>query len=540
MNTLGTLVRQRLRRDRWQLVLWIAGTGLLGLFSATAIAQSFGDAAGRANILALAVSTPAILMVRGLPQGAGLGPFTFFEIYTFLALLAGLMSTFLAVRHTRAEEESGRAELLAATPAARNLATAATVVHGVLANLGMAVAVALGFLAGRLDVGGSVCAGVAVGAAGLSFFGVGLLAAEFMRTSRGANGVAAGAVVLGYFLRGIGDASSSAGADALHRVAGWPSWISPIGWGQQVAAFGANDYLPLLLNAVFAAACVLAVFVLQSRRDTGASLLTGRAGRPAARGWLNGTPALAWRLQWPSILGWCVGGAATGLLAGSLSSLVAQINSSDEAVLNTLAKMVPGTTQTPTQLLLAVMFSIVGVMAAACAVQAVIRLRQEESGGTAELLLAAPVSRVRWLADYLFLGVVAVVLVLLSAAVFAMVSAVGAGEPAGPAGDAFAAAAAQLPAGLVYLGVVALLFVLLPGGATAAGWSVLGLGVVLGIFGSMVGLPDWAQKLSPFQHTPVPFGAGADWSGGIWMLVIAVAAAAVAVRLMRRRELHTT
>jgi ABC-2 type transport system permease protein len=96
-------------------------------------------------------------------------------------------------------------------------------------------------------------------------------------------------------------------------------------------------------------------------------------------------------------------------------------------------------------------------------------------------------------------------------------------------------AVAQLPAALIYLAVPALVFVLWPAGTIAVGWLLLGLGVVLGIFGGMVGLDQNIRDLSPFSHAPVPNGA-TDWSGAWWMLAIAVAAGAVAVAVMRRRE----
>jgi ABC-2 type transport system permease protein len=148
MNLLITLQLHRFRRDRWQLLIWIAGIGLLGLFAASAVAQTYGNDAGREGIIRLAVANPAILMLRGLPEGTRLDAFVFFQIFTFLALMAGLMSTFLAVRHSRAEEETGRAELLSATPASRNLPTLATLVHGLLANMVLCLAVAAGFMAG--------------------------------------------------------------------------------------------------------------------------------------------------------------------------------------------------------------------------------------------------------------------------------------------------------------------------------------------------------------------------------------------------------
>ncbi|MDQ6739944.1 MAG: hypothetical protein M3021_06155 [Actinomycetota bacterium] len=537
MSTLSVLLRQRARRDRWQLTIWIAGIGLLAVVSASAVAQTYGDYAGRENILRLAIANPSILMLRGTPQGGRLDAFVFFEIFTFLALLAGFMSTFLAVRHSRAEEESGRAEMIAATPAARTTPTVATLIHGFLANVVLGGVVALAFTAGRLDAYGSVVTGAAVAATGVCFLGVGLLAAQFMRTSRGANAVAAAAVGLAYVVRGLGDALGRPGADGIHLTPAWTSWLSPIGWGQQTGAYASNNLTPLLLSAALAAVCLVALFLLQAHRDSGASLLAGRAGRVNARGDLSGPLTLAWRLQLPTIIGWCIGGAATGLLAGTLSKLAEQAASADPTVTKVLRDMDQGGGGSVDQLLISVMFSLVGVLAAACSTQTVIRMRQEETAGTAELILTAPVDRTRWFGDYLLLGTAAIVLVLFSGAVVSSLSALAVGGDPARVGASFAAAVAQLPAALVYLGVLALLFVLLPGLTISLGWTLVGIGVFLGFFGALLGVPEWARNLSPFTHTPVPVGGSTDWSDGAWMLVIALAAAAVAVAVMRQREL---
>jgi ABC-2 type transport system permease protein len=183
-----------------------------------------------------------------------------------------------------------------------------------------------------------------------------------------------------------------------------------------------------------------------------------------------------------------------------------------------------------------VLFSMAGVLAAACALQAVIRLRQEEAAGTAELLLAAPVGRVQWLAGYLLLGAGAVVLVIGLAWAGAWAGLTGAGDVAMPADALWETAVAQLPAALIYLSVPALVFVLWPASTTATSWALLGLGVALGIFGGMLGLDQSLRDLSPFTHTPVPHGAATDWSGAWWMLAVSALAAALAVVMMRRRE----
>lgn len=537
MSILGILVRHRLRRDRWQLAIWVSSTGFLAWFTAAAIASTYGDLAGREAILRLAVSNPAILMLRGLPRGASLDAFVFFQIFTYLALMAALMSTFLAVRHTRAEEETGRAELIAATPAARIGPTVATAIHGVLANVAVGLAVVGGFAAGRLDPYGSLVAGSAVAATGVSFLAAGLLAAQVMRTSRGANGIAAAAVGAAFLLRGVGDAAGTPAADGLNLRSSWISWVSPIGWSQHSDAFTANSWPPLLLNMGLAGVAGAALFALQARRDSGASLLTGRPGRVAAGQTLSSPLGLFWRQSTATIVGWCLGAAVTGVLAGTLAQVVVRAISNDSSVSASLQRMVPNDGASMEQLLVAAMFSIVGVLAAICGAQVIMRMRQDEAGGTAELVLATPYARVRWLADYLMLGVAAVGLVLLTAAVASSVAGwVANGDRTG-IGTSFAAAAAQLPAALIYLGALALIFVVLPRATIGLGWALIAAGVFLGVFGSLSGIPGWVVDLAPFSHTPVVVGGATDWSGGFWMLAIAVATALLALRLMVRREL---
>lgn len=539
MRIFLVLYMQRLRRDRWQLVAWVLSIGLLALFATAAVARTYGDEASRAEILRLATATPVILVLRGLVRGAELGAFTFFLIYAFLALLAGLMSTFLAVRHTRAEEESGRAELISATPAVRWPPLAATAVHGLVANALVATAVALAFLAGGLDPAGSLIAGAATGAVGVAFLGVGLLAAEFLSTSRGANGIASAFVVLAYLLRGFGDATGQISEDGLTVTAAWPSWVSPIGWGQQTFAYTGNRAWPLLLHLTLAAASLAAVVIIMARRDVGASVLAGRSGRTDARPGLRGPFALAQRLQQGAIASWCVAGLATGLLTGSLGSAVESSVTTSPSVTAALRAMIQAQGISMTQLLIAALFSIAGVLAAVCGLQAVLRLRQEEVAGTGTLVLSGAVGRVRWLGSFLGLGAVSVVLVLGFAAFGAWVSLAASGDTSSEVGDVWQTALNQLPAALIYLALPAVVFVLWPRATMPLGWTLLGLGVALGIYGGMLGFDQAVRDLSPFTHTPVTTAQGTDWSGGFWMLSIAGVLAATALAAMRRREVGT-
>lgn len=536
MNTLGPMLRLRLRRDRIQLPIWFAAFVALALFGPTAVATAFGTVGEREALVRIAVGSPTILIFRGEPQGAEVDALVFFLLFAFLATLVAFMSTFLAVRHSRAEEESGRAELIAATPAGRLLPLMATALHGVGASLVAGTAVALGLAVAGLEVAGSVTTGAAIAGTGITFLGVGLLAGQLMRTSRGANGLASAVIGAAYALRAAGDAGGTPSADGLSMTSAWPSWLSPIGWGQQTDPFTANQPAPLLLHLALAALLFAAVVALQSSRDIGSSAIGERAGSEHGPRTLAGSTGLAWRLQRGAIVGWAIAGLVFGGLAGTLGETVVELvrsNSQMGAVLAGLA----GGRGSIIDVFTAAIFGLVGVIAAAAATQAMIRARQEEADGAAELLLALPLSRARWLFDYLLIGAVAIAFVLAAATGGAAIGLTRSAGTADRVANAVDSGVAQVPAALLILAIAALLFAVVPRLGIGLSWGVLLISVFIGQFGAVFNLPDWVINLSPFSHTPAVGTAEVDWSGAWWMLGLALLVGGLAVVAIRRRDL---
>ena len=536
MSRLFVLLGQRFRRDRLQLALWCVGSGVLAFAAANAALDTFSDLEERRQILGVAIASRTILVFRGTPNGIDDGAFMFFLLFAWLALMGGLLSTFLAVRHTRAEEEQGRAEFLAATPAGRVLPTVATVAHGMLANVTLGLFVAVAWVLAGLDIGGSLVAGAALAATGFAFLAVGLVLAQLFRTSRGANGAGVAIVLAAYLLRGVGDASGTASDDLLHVAPAWPSWLSPIGYGQFTGAYVENDLRPLIALVGFSGLLIAGVFVLQAIRDQGASLLPGRHGRATARWTLSSSFGLVWRLTVPTLIAWAVGGAAAGLLATTLSSVVGQVGGAAPQLADRLRQAI-GDDATIEQAFIATFFGLVGVLAACCAVQVGMRARQEETHGTAELVLGTPVPRVRWLAEYWIVGTIVIVAVLAAAGLAGTLGALRTEDPATLVPNVLEAAVAQLPACLVFLGLTLFVFAWLPHATIPLGWTLIGLAAIIGVFGPILQLPDWLTDLSPFTHSPVPGSDDADWTGGIVMLVIGIVVGGAAVGSMRAREL---
>jgi ABC-2 type transport system permease protein len=273
----GTLVRFLLRRDRIKLPAWTGGLGLFVLYLAAALpnvagteedlrgaSQLFNDPVGRLMVgPGYGFDEPTI--ERFVANGYGL----------YFALLAALMSILLVVRHTRLEEQTGRAELIRADRVGRSAPLTATVIVAVITNLvgGLLVFAMLVGYAG-FAVRGSLVFAAAIVATGLAFAGVTTITVQLSQYSPAAAGMAGGVLGLAYLLRAGGDMAERGGT-AL-------SWTSPLAWPQQTAPFVLDRWWPLALSLGFAVVTTAIGFVLAERRDLGASWFATRPG--AAQG----------------------------------------------------------------------------------------------------------------------------------------------------------------------------------------------------------------------------------------------------------------
>ncbi|GAA3907634.1 ABC transporter permease [Microbacterium invictum] len=535
MRTLGILWGQRLRRDWPQLLMWTIGTALLAFLSYVGVAESFSTEQDRVSLLAAALANPVILLFRGLPSGSDEAAFMVFLIFPWLALLAGLMSTFLAVRHTRTEEEDGRAELVGATPAGRIAPVVATALHGLSANVVLAVLVTAAFASTGVDAAGAAVTGFAVGGAGVAFLGVGLLGAQLFRTAHGANAFAVWVTVGALVVAGAGNAIGTPSDDLTRMESSWLTWLSPIGWAENTRAFADDARWPIALCVGCGLMLAAAALALTSARDLGAGFVPARHGRAAASIVLASPLALVWRLTRGAVLGWAIGGLLVGVLSTSLASIVEEVGADNPAIADMLAQIAgAGDIEQAT---VTTFFTMLGILAACAAVQVVCRARQEETRGSAEPVLAAPVARTRWLAGYLAVAACAIVLVIAAAVGGAAVGIAGRSGEWDLMRDVVVTGGGQALAAAVFLVVTALVFVLAPRLTIPVGWTLVLLGMTVGLFGPLFGFPDWVSNLSPVAAAPTVDGDDVLARGLWWLALAAGAGATASLVLMRRREL---
>jgi ABC-2 type transport system permease protein len=524
----ATLVRFLLRRDRVRLPAWAGGLGLFVVYLTVALpavaateedlaatTQLFQDPVGRL-LVGPGYGLDAPTYERLVANGYGL----------YLLILTALMSILLVVRHTRAEEQSGRAELVRANVVGRRAVLTAVMVVAVVTNLVVSAVIALTMVGvGGYALEGSLLLAAALAAVGLAFAGIAAVTVQLSEYPRAATGSASAVLGLAFLLRAVGDLAQE-GRNAL-------SWASPLAWGQQTAPFVLDRWWPLLLPVALALATTGVAHAVSTRRDLGASLVAVRPGAAEAPRWLGTPVGLAFRLQRGAMLGWGVGLAVTGLTLGAYAdAMLTAMGDLPEAFVELFGAedLLAG--------YLAYMAAFMGYLAAAYAVAAVQGWRSEETAGRAEPVLATPVGRVRWLAANLGVVAAGVVAVLLTAGVATGVGAAIVTGDAGHLGDLTVAHLNQVPAVLVVVALAVLLFGLAPRFVGLA-WVLVGYALVVGTFGEMLDLPDAASALSPFEHTaevplePVAFAPLAALVG------LALAATAVGAVAYRRRGIGT-
>jgi polyether ionophore transport system permease protein len=183
---------------------------------------------------------------------------------------------------------------------------------------------------------------------------------------------------------------------------------------------------------------------------------------------------------------------------------------------------------------------ILGLIAAAYAIQAILRLRSEETGGRAEPVLATAVGRLRWAASHLVFSVLGPAAALITAGLAGgLIYGLNTGDVGHQLPRVLAGAIVQLPAVWVLAAIAVALFGVTPRLAPAA-WGPLAVCLLLALVGAAVQLDQRLLDLSPFTHIPKAPGAAVAAAPLVWLAAVAVALAAAGLVGLRRRDMPAT
>ena len=315
----GALARLAFRRDRIMLPAWVYVITAAIASNSYSLNKLYPTAAARSGLAVSGGRNPALVFLYGRLWGDSLGAVSAWRYGVWAAIFAALMSVFLVIRHTRADEEAGRLELVGSAAVGRLAALTAALLVALAANVVLAVLLAVVLVVLGLPVAGSVAFALVITTCGLAFAAIAALAAQLAAGARSARGIALGVLGAAYLLRAVGDASGTGGVS-------WLTWLSPLGWTELTRPYTTDRWWVLALPLALTAAATAAAYVLAVLRDHGAGLLPDRPGRAAASAWLRSPFGLAWRLQRGTLYGWVAGFAftfaASGAAAKGIGSLL--------------------------------------------------------------------------------------------------------------------------------------------------------------------------------------------------------------------------
>ena len=490
MTGTATLLRFDLSRDRTRIVIWVALLAVMVVGVAASWDRLYPTADERLQLVAILSGNPALTALLGpLTNPLSTGGLTAWRIGVGIIFVLGLVNIFTVTRHVRAEEQSGRTELLLAGRSSR------------VAPLYAAVGVTLVSSAAFVIIGTGLMAAVGLAplpsllftltgaAAAMVFTGVSAITNQLTHSARSANGIAGAVLVASWVVAGVGNLQ-----DNLLQ------WFSPFGWIAKADPFGGNHWEVLIVPLGVTAVLLVLATAIQGRRDVGAAAIDESAGAPAAGSRLTGSYSLAWRLERSTVVWWILGYALVGLVLGISRSSLIEFASSSPALADLFETL--GGSGAIIDAFLATYIGIGGIIATFFVVSVVMRLNQQELAGHTSLALSTATRRSRWVSSYVVVALAGGVLVLLAlGVVLGMAFAVQGDDGIGDLTRLLTAAAAWLPA-LVFAIGLALAFVgVLPRWAGTV-WILMGLFALLTELGPVFGLPSWLVNLSPFTHVP--------------------------------------
>ncbi|MCL1804807.1 MAG: hypothetical protein FWG28_02210 [Clostridiales bacterium] len=541
-DNMGRLVRFMLKRERVISTLWIVILVLFSMGVAPAMDSMFSEPGARQQF-AESFNNPVMIAIMGPVYG--LENYTSGAMYGGMMLLwiviaVAVMNIFLAVRHTRGDEELGRVEVVRSLPTGRLAVLGATMITAVVVNIVLALLLGAALAMVGVESMGlaeSMLFGVTAGASGLVFAAIAAVFAQLSSNRSGATGLSFLTLGLCYILRAAGDMQ---GSELL-------ACVSTLGLLQRVQVYVGNYLWPVALILAEAAALTAAACALNGVRDLGQGFIPARPGRREAPRSLLSPFGLALRLLRNMLIIWII---VMCCLAASYGSVIADIpnfvgDSPDYLqVIGIPAAIVNSMTDADKAQIIVDYFGlfVITMMTLVCFIpvlNAILKFRGEEKEGRSEQIYALAVPRVKYLSGYIILTFAASVLVQFASAVGLYSATSMLEQNPFVFGALTKAFLVYLPAMWVLIGLAVLVIGLAPK-ATGAVWGFFGFVFAVSFLAGMPGLlPEWLQKVSPMKHIPrLPLDE-MSFTPLIILTAIAAILTAVGVVCYHRRDMVT-
>ncbi|MGW8566679.1 ABC transporter permease [Isoptericola sp. NPDC055881] len=518
------LLRTTLKHDGRHFAPWVAIATLLSASSVLVYPWVFPTEESRQGLSAAVGANPALGLIFGpaydLTTADGFNAWRALALGGFLAALGAI---FAVTRATRAQEDSGQAELLASGVLGRG---SRLLTGTVLALIG---SVALGVVSGLITVlcgGGweaSMLLGATFTATGWMFTGLAAITAQIGSDARTANSMAVGALGALFILRGFAYSV---------EAPEWTSWVNPMSWMIETRPATGDHWWPLLLAVALTAVLLVVAFALQAGRDFGQGTIKPSPG--PARGKDRSTWRLAVRLNRGQIVTWIIAFALLGVVFGYFTTSITDILGSDSSVQQMFASGATSPDELLTSFVVTIL-SMIGIIAAIPGVQVMLKVRSEEMEDRVEPVMAGAIARPRYYGSNVLLALGTSTLYVLVAGL--LVAWLASSADIGiDFGDTLLQAVATVPAVWTVVAVSVAVVGARPAVSIAAWIGVLA-SFALTLLGPTFGLDDWVLGISPFWHVPNVTAASVDLTGLMWISLFTLGFLLLGFAGFRRRDL---
>ena len=313
--------------------------------------------------------------------------------------------------------------------------------------------------------------------------------------------------------------------------------LSPFSWTfDHIPLVGIYDWPSLALVGIVGVVFLAIGVELFARRDLGVTAGLSLPGLPADVLGVRGPTSRAFGDQLPRALSWGIGLGLIGILYASLAGALADQIATSSGILDTFAKIFPGSDFTSTGGWMQFYAELLYIAAGFGAATFVSKWASDEADGRLEMVLTTPMARALWVVAG---GVAALLAVVTMTVLFA--AGVGLGSAVGglASGDAMVGCGAL---GLYAAAIVGIGFAVGGLRRTSLAAEIAALVVVatylLDLVAPPLKLPDWLHQLALTAHMGEPMVGRWDMVGVLACLVIAVGGVLLGAWGMTRRDVQ--
>lgn len=536
------MLRISLRLQRVGLIATTAFGVFYGLIQAAAYTRAAGASAAERLLFAHQMEQlgPSLSYLLPLPVHVEtLSGYLQWRVFGALPLIFGFWSLLSAAGAGRGNEDQGLVELWLSAGLARWRYVAARFGSFVLVALAATTATALAIYLGSLPGGSGVNplgiaeATLALLAVTVACYGLALVAAQVAPTRASAAGAAG--VLLGLLF--LLNSSSRAVAAMRPLVIASPFHYYDLSTPLQPG--GSFDLLSTL--GLFGAGVAFTILagLLMGRRDIGSPLLAVRPRSGRVESLPSTNPLLRLPILAPlygmryALLAWSVGCALEAVFMASIGHSMVTLVQGGGAFAGYLR--VAGHGDPYAAITGFFWYGTLEILLAVFAITQVARWTADDNEGRLELILSAPISRARVVAER-------AATLLLAGAIIVGVSCLGFYAAAHSNGvnvrwgDIVVTWLVLVPLVMAFAAIGAPLASRLPRSTVIFLTTVAFGSYLVDEVAPLLRLPDWALKISVFSFAGHPLASGVYWTG-LWILVsISVAGFGLGAILMQRRE----